>query len=374
MKAFEIFRPGKHIATNGATFTFTEADLKATAAAYDPAKHEAPIVVGHPKNDGPAYGWAKSLSFGDTLQAEPDQVDPAFAEMVGAGRFKKISAAFYAPDAPQNPVPGVYYLRHIGFLGAQPPAVKGLKNASFSDADKGVIEFGDWNDVQHAAMWRRMREWIIGKFGTDEADKVVPGYVVDSLQADAAQTENLGAQVAYAEQQRRARELAAQQENHVDKTQADALTADNVALKAKVAEFTEREKGIKDAEAKQRRVDIVAFVEGLKKAGKILPVHEAGLVSLLAQLPADTVVEFGEGDKKESHPSLKWAQKFLGDLPKVVEFREVGKDGQVAEDQVADPAALAKAAVEFQESESKAGRNVNSAEAVAHVQAKLAKK
>src|SRR4051812_33078434 len=108
MKQLEIFRAGKHIASNGASFTFTEADLKATAAAYDPAKHEAPMVVGHPKGDGPAYGWTKALSFSETLLAIPDQVDPAFAEMVAAGRFKKISASFYAPDAPQNPVPGVF--------------------------------------------------------------------------------------------------------------------------------------------------------------------------------------------------------------------------------------------------------------------------
>lgn len=75
----------------------------------------------------------RSLAAGDDgLNAEPHQVDPEFAEMVNAGRFKKISASFYTPDAPNNPVPGVYYLRHVGFLGAQPPAVKGLKQAEFA--------------------------------------------------------------------------------------------------------------------------------------------------------------------------------------------------------------------------------------------------
>ncbi len=49
------------------------------------------------------------------LSATPRQVDPAFAEMVEAGRFKKISASFYAPSASGNPVPGTYYLRHVGF-------------------------------------------------------------------------------------------------------------------------------------------------------------------------------------------------------------------------------------------------------------------
>ena len=43
----------------------------------------------------------------------PRQVDPAFAEAVAAGRYKKVSASFYQPNSPHNPVPGVYYLRHV---------------------------------------------------------------------------------------------------------------------------------------------------------------------------------------------------------------------------------------------------------------------
>ena len=119
----QVFRPGRHTAMSGTTLAFSESDLAATAQAYDPAKHEAPIVVGHPTHDGPAYGWVKSLAHvGGALEAQPHQVDAAFAELVGAGRFKKFSASFYAPDAPANPVPGVYYLRHVGFLGAMAPA------------------------------------------------------------------------------------------------------------------------------------------------------------------------------------------------------------------------------------------------------------
>ena len=132
-KPIQIFKPGRHTAMSGAVLEFSAADLAASAAAYDPAKHEAPIVVGHPTLDAPAYGWIKGLAYADSaLDAQPDQVDAAFAEMVAAGRFKKISASFYAPDAPGNPVPGVYYLRHVGFLGAAAPAVKGLRAPSFA--------------------------------------------------------------------------------------------------------------------------------------------------------------------------------------------------------------------------------------------------
>ena len=125
MNPIEIFRAGTHTDSHGATLSFSESDLAATARAYDPAVSEAPIVVGHPKADAPAYGWIKSLSAeGGRLFATPDQVDPSFAEMVRAGRYKKLSASLYAPDSPANPSPGAWYLRHVGFLGAQPPAIR----------------------------------------------------------------------------------------------------------------------------------------------------------------------------------------------------------------------------------------------------------
>lgn len=94
-----IFRPGRHTAMQGTTIDFGESDLIATANAYDPARHEAPLVIGHPAADAPAWGWVGSLTAdADGLFATPRQLDPAFAEMVRAGRFKKVSAR--APTIP----------------------------------------------------------------------------------------------------------------------------------------------------------------------------------------------------------------------------------------------------------------------------------
>lgn len=127
---------------NGAVLQFSEADLQKTVAAYDPTKHEAPLVVGHPAHDDPAYGWVQALQFADgALDAIPAQVNPAFAEMVASGAFKKISASFYAPNSPANPAPGIYYLRHVGFLGATAPAVKGMRAPAFAATEEGVLTF-----------------------------------------------------------------------------------------------------------------------------------------------------------------------------------------------------------------------------------------
>ena len=100
MPAIHIFKAGTHTDMHGTKLPFTQSDLAACVKAYDPSVHEAPLVIGHPKTEDPAWGWVKSLSLnGGDLLAEPDQLDPQFAELVGNGRFKKVSMAFFSPSA-----------------------------------------------------------------------------------------------------------------------------------------------------------------------------------------------------------------------------------------------------------------------------------
>lgn len=142
MQKIEIFRAGKRPDSSGNLTEIKISQLAQAVTAYDPNLHEAPAVIGHPKDNAPAYAWVKGLSLeGDTLKAELAQIDPEFSEMVQAGRFKKVSASFYLEDSPHNPKPGKLYLRHVGFLGAMPPAVKGLRNPEFSEDEKGVVNF-----------------------------------------------------------------------------------------------------------------------------------------------------------------------------------------------------------------------------------------
>ena len=185
----QIFKPGRHTAMSGATLDFAEADIIACAAAYNPELHEAPIVVGHPRHDDPAYGWIKSLSFTDgALSAEPHQINEDFADLVTTGAFKKVSASFYPPHSKNNPSPGSYYLRHVGFLGAQPPAVKGLAPVAFGESEDVIeISFGEVNGHSVAGLFRSLRDYLIGKFGQEEADKALPGWDVDRLADQAAQ-------------------------------------------------------------------------------------------------------------------------------------------------------------------------------------------
>jgi hypothetical protein len=375
MKPIHIFKPGQHTAMSGATLSFSEADLAASAAAYDPAVHEAPMVVGHPAADGPAYGWVKGLAFADAgLQAEPSQVDPAFAELVVAGRFKKVSASFYTPDAPNNPVPGVYYLRHVGFLGAQPPAIKGLRPVEFAEGEAGVIEFSEWTDQQNAGLWRRMREFLIAQFGQDKADAVIPTYTIDDMQnaavreaateaaqEDAMRTQDPTAPAGfpspyYAE----GGNAVTEQELKARKDELDAKEADLKKREAAAATFAEAQAAADQAARDQADA---AFAEGLVAAGQLRPADKPRVLNLLKGLaPTANVMDFAEGSTTElvAVSARDVLKAFLKSQPKLVDFSERGKgDGTTALD-VEDPEALRKGALAYQEACRVAGDTVPS--------------
>ncbi|NYT80885.1 peptidase [Alcaligenaceae bacterium] len=317
MKSVHIFQPGTHTAMSGQSVVFGESDLAASVAAYDPSLHEAPVVVGHPRHDAPAYGWVQSLATdGQGMHAQLHQVDAAFAEMVGAGRFKKVSASFYQPDAPGNPKPGVYYLRHVGFLGAQPPSIKGLRPVEFSEAEEGVIEFADMGLEIGSGLWRRMREWLIAQFGQDTADRVVPGWEIDSL-ADAARASREAPQsaaapeggVAFTEHQPNKQEMSVS-----EKERAQALEVENARLKEKLEQEEQRKRA--DAHAAN-----VQFAEGLVAAG-MKPAHLDVVVAALdfSEANPDAPLEFGEGAAKQ--PLSAALRAVFSELSGAVSFSE----------------------------------------------------
>jgi len=133
---FEILKTGKFTSSNGVEKEFNLSDLEKIAADYNPSVSEAPIVIGHPKTNDPAYGWIDSLKVsGDKLIASAKQIVPEFLESLKNGLFKKRSVSL-TPDG---------YLRHVGFLGAELPAVKGLADISFSD-DRSADESFEFSE------------------------------------------------------------------------------------------------------------------------------------------------------------------------------------------------------------------------------------
>ncbi len=319
-KTIEIFRAGTFATRAGDEITFSDADLAAIAAAYDPAVHEAPLVAGHPKHDDPAQGWVTGVEFvGGRLVAEVDQVNPEFAAAVGRGEYKRISAAFYPPTSKANPKPGQFYLRHVGCLGAMPPAVSVLKPLHFTAGDDDFVdvEFAQ-GDAAPGALLRQLRDWLTGKLGIADADGAPPGQPVS-----------------WADDTAPSPAFSSPTDTGVTMTKPDAAALDKrqADLDAREARFKEREVAFAEQERVQLRKDNEAFLDDLVKQGRFLPAQKGNTLAFMESLVAsDLVVEFAEGDGKSAKiKPLDAYKRQLSALPKVVEFGEVAAgDGTAA--------------------------------------------
>lgn len=312
---FEIFRAGTHTDNNGRRITISADDLAATAAAYNTAVHEAPVVVGHPKTDAPAYGWVGSLKAENgSLLADFAQMDAAFAEQVRQGRYKKVSASFYQPDAPANPAPGKWSLRHVGFLGAHPPAIKGLKPIEFNETEAGVVEFGE--RAEPATLLRR----LLAALGFQAAD-----FAEDAPQPD-PESHPINPEPKEPDMATEA-QLAAEK------------AAREQAEQAASAAQAELQK-LKDAQAQSEREaahrENADFAEGLVKEGRLKPADKDLVVQALdfAEYPQHTTADFGEGDGKKTLSAA--LRDFLG----AVLPQQLPAAGHLAKGTTAKPAGV----------------------------------
>ncbi|TNG92242.1 peptidase [Pasteurellaceae bacterium USgator11] len=324
MQLIEIFRAGTRKDAHGIEVTITRDDLQHVVENYSSDFHEAPLVVGHPKMDAPAYGWVDKLVLdGDVLKAQPKDVDTEFAELVGSGKYKKISAAFYRPNGTSNPKPNGWYLRHVGFLGAMPPAVKGLKDPIFNDNEADVVEFSEWTT---ANLWQRMRDFFISQFGLETADNVMPAWQVQSLHDEAVredlkQINSAEIEPHFNEPQQPNEPIPEPQPDNLpqgetmseqEKQRLAELEAENAALKAEQAKVAKAA-----AEAEN-----ATFAESLINEGKLTPKQKDAALDLLN---ADhSSVEFSESGFKDK------LKAFLSELPKAVEFAEIATKDKAA--------------------------------------------
>ncbi|ENL1650439.1 hypothetical protein AB4U24_004813 [Raoultella ornithinolytica] len=358
-----VFAPGTHTAMDGRTITFTPEDCIDLANSYDPSVSEAPFVIGHPSLTAPAYGWAERLEYRDGIvYAAPRQVNPAFAEAFNAGSYKKRSLSIYQPDSPGNPKPGHFYARHVGFLGAVPPGVKGLPDAQFAEAsgDNGPLEFAlPWEADNLASLFQSIRDWVIQEKNIEQADSIIPQWRIQSILDSAID-----------DRQSPISPLAYAEENNVDPNQKTTVTAEELARReTALAEREEKlrkdEEAAKQRDAKVRRDAVVSYADGLVKAGSILPRQKNTVVEVLLSLDS-TPLSFADGDATVNKTPEELLRDVLSQRPKVVDFSE--KTG-TADDPVdfADASALATAAQNYQAEQAKQGRTISMTDAVNHV-------
>ncbi|MFQ5926174.1 MAG: hypothetical protein ACE5MH_01935 [Terriglobia bacterium] len=348
----EVFRAGDY-ADRG---RWSERDLDQIAASYNPRLHAAPIVLGHPTHDAPACAWVKTLRrAGAALWAQLEQVDPAFEQLLRAGRFRSRSVALYT----QFPPTGGPYLRHVGFLGAQAPAVKALSPVRFVESPTLTVEFHrDPCPVTRDPLEQSHRTRVADHGSRPSEDSMPESKsklesFLDHLRAfflpepdpSPGRARACPLPSGSAEPEVRFAERIAQLEQRLDR-----LGEEKRATEQKLAE----------RDLTQRRQQIETFVETLRGRGKFPPVFERlGVRAFLERLAvADSLTvipseardligekqiprpdligtrnDTGAGESRSevdappTEPTLlAWFQDFLTRLPAIINFSELAAD------------------------------------------------
>ncbi|MDX9785453.1 MAG: hypothetical protein RBT11_01660 [Desulfobacterales bacterium] len=287
----EIFKGGKQTDSTGRDHDGDQL-IDAAVASFD-EKNLPPLVLGHPRDNSPAYGWVNGVKATveggvKRLLADIAPVE-ALREWVNGKLYANRSAAFY-PDG---------RLRHVGFLGGRPPAVKGLAPLpAFGDGVETMILFENSKKAEKET-GMKFSEFLnaINVFkklgGKDEDIDLIAPAAKPADPAPGLFTE-------------------------ADITAAKKQAAEDEAKRVR-AEFAEAEATRKRAEREEK---IRQFCEAGVKAGKLAPAWvSAGLAMFMAQLPDEDPLQFCDGGEKKTPDA--WFRAFIDGLPKLVDFSEI---------------------------------------------------
>ncbi|KAF0145104.1 MAG: hypothetical protein FD156_1215 [Nitrospirae bacterium] len=319
-KLVSALRIGTFKDSNGEEHTFDVKRLDAIASAYNPQFNEAPEVIGHPKTDDPAWGWIKSFKReGDILFYEYRDRVPAFQQMIDLKMFKHRSIKLGADGIT---------VKHVGWLGAKAPAVKGLP-VTFKAEDEGVtIEFSE--DEGDIGVMEKMKKMLM------EMMDMISG---KKKQADGPPEKG----------------KMQMEEKEEGMGEIDELKKKLTEHEGKIAEFSERDsakdaeiaclrKDLADKTAAERKQSFAAFCESKEMEGKIPPAVKPVVIEFMEILSGTQEFEFSEGDGKLKAQPVERFKTLLSGLKKTIEFSEVatkGSAGIKTEDSVVDGIASA---------------------------------
>jgi len=332
----EIFNGGTQIDSNGIEHN-GDTIIAQAIETFKPSYHEPPLVAGHPKDNSPAFGWVSDLKEkGGKLLAKFKDVVPDFSQSVEQGMYKKRSASFY-PDG---------RLRHVGFLGAIPPAVKGLADLSFSDDDKVLVfEFSEtdpWTWETVGGIFRKIRDYFIEKEGKEKANSIISNWDVEYIREQAKNNNKEEVDMKFAEfleafkfwkkieggsdvdlppggglVQTGLKPVSTFSEADVEQAKKAAVAAEREKLDAEFAE-----KGAQ-VRRKASEKEIKDLCDTLVASGKIPPSWvDLGLVSFMQSLDAEKEISFSENNKKSS---TEWFRDYLEGFSKSKIFEELAK-------------------------------------------------
>lgn len=270
-KWIEIARTGTFTDSAGRPQTFTEQDLDAIARAYDPDQRDAPLCIGHPKDNAPAFGWVEKL------KREGAKLFATFAHV--PGEVKKLVAKKHYRHVSMSLMPDRVNLRHVALLGAAQPAIDGLRAVELNDGGDAItVEFAA-SDGEGDSMTIEELQRQVGQL---------------QAQLEALKTENA--------------DLKKKADTHKqDKDKADAAKTDAEQKAAKASADFAAYKGKIETERREARVS------ALVQAGKVKPAERAGVLDFAAKLAGqDGTVDFAAPDGTKESVTLE--ERYFRDL------------------------------------------------------------
>lgn len=312
----EIFRAGTYKDDKGSDITYTIADIDKMISKFNEAEFPTvPIVVGHPADNSPAYGWVEALKReGEKLYASFKDVAKEFSEAVNKGLFKNRSISHY-PDL---------MLRHIGFLGAMPPKVKGMEPFCFADDDREVVTFEFAEDTPSGLM--EMISQAVNNFLKKECKpEIIAPYGLEFSERGKSQMKEV--------------------------------------LETKNAELEAMRKEINELKARSLKKEFEQFAETLVAEGNIAPKDKTFVIDFLGAIKNIDTYDFSEGEEKGVTARFK---EFLKGL-KVIDFSQIATKEKVLEAvpvDFSDPDSIAEAIQVKIDDEADKGRKISAKEAV----------
>ncbi len=343
---FPAFVGGEQVDSNGTKKAWTGKELDQIVANTKKLIDKnifsgAPMVIGHPKADAPAYGWIQDLKReGSVLSVKGDKLHDEFAEGVEKGLWPNRSIRI------GKGVDG-FYLKHVGFLGAVPPAIEGMDSIYNASTDDECFDYSYQDSITPnilSRMMRRMRDFIIDKFDIETADKIIPDYEIESLSdhASSLREEDTKSTPSYSKPE--PKKTGDEPMTQFSQTQLDDAVEAAVkkATKHLNADFSQKEKTHETALTAERNkrlvVEFSEAITALVDDGKLLPAQAEGMSEFMLQLSDAEEANFefsaGEKGKEETFKKspLKWFNDFTKALGKQIDFKEsdAGDDDTVS--------------------------------------------
>ncbi|HEX2982973.1 MAG TPA: hypothetical protein VHO28_05455, partial [Ignavibacteriales bacterium] len=298
--------------------------------------------------------------------ADDNSFAAEFRQWINKKLYKTISVAL-RPD---------WSIKHIGFLGAQPPAVTGLPVVEFSSSpDDIVIELseGELSAKQLgllSSLFSGIKNYFIEKEGEEKAEELIPASSLEEMTKPAEEPEQKDETLPdeEADEEKPEEEIpAAKEEGETDPAKKKKGTEKNlsehfIALQLELKTAKEEADRLKK---EARRKEHLAFCESAEAAVKIKPSGRNAILGLMEILYSAPVLEFSEGDETISVNPLDAFKEIIKNQKPVVELSEIAaRDKAITVKKEGSPAEISKRALEIKTEAEKLGESMNFAEAV----------